>query len=48
MTSFQLLAIINKVVMSILEHVSLLHVGAMSSYMPRSVIFLPFLVTCEN
>jgi hypothetical protein len=36
--SFQLLAIINKVAMKIEEHVSLLHVGAYSGYMPRSGI----------
>ena len=37
--SFQLLAIINKAAMNIVEHVSLLHVGASSSgYMPRSGI----------
>ena len=36
--SFQLLAIINKAAMNIVEHVSLLHVGASSRYMPRSGI----------
>jgi hypothetical protein len=36
--SFQLLAIINKASMNIVEHVSLLHVGASSGYMPRSSI----------
>jgi hypothetical protein len=36
--SFQLLAIINKAAMNIMELVSLLHVGAPSGYMPRSVI----------
>jgi hypothetical protein len=36
--SFQLLAVMNKAAMSIVEHVSLLHVGASSEYMPRSVI----------
>jgi hypothetical protein len=36
--SFQLLAIINKAAMNIVEHVSLLHVGASSEYMPRSGI----------
>ena len=36
--SFQLLAIINKVTMSIVKHVSLLQVGASSGYMPRSGI----------
>jgi hypothetical protein len=35
--SFQLLAIINMAAMNIVEHVSLLHVGA-SGYMPRSGI----------
>jgi hypothetical protein len=33
---FQLLAIINKVAMNIVDHVSLLYVGASSGYMPRS------------
>jgi hypothetical protein len=33
--SFHLLAIINKVSMNIVEHVSLLQVGASSGYMPR-------------
>jgi hypothetical protein len=33
---FQLLSIINMVFMNIVEHVSLLHVGASSGYMPRS------------
>jgi hypothetical protein len=36
--SFQLLAIKNKDSMNIVEHVSLLHVGATSGYMPRSAI----------
>ena len=36
--SFQLLAIINKAAMNIVEHVSLLHIGASSGYMPRSGI----------
>ena len=36
--SFQLLAIKNKAAMNIVEHVSLLHVGASSGYMPRSGI----------
>ena len=36
--SFQLLAIINKAAMNIVKHVSLLHVGASSGYMPRSGI----------
>jgi hypothetical protein len=36
--SFQLLAIINKTAMSIVEHAFLLHVGASSGYMPRSGI----------
>jgi hypothetical protein len=35
---FRLLAIINKAAMNIVEHVSLLHVGAYSGYMPRSGI----------
>ena len=36
--SFQLMALINKAAMNIVEHVSLLHVGASSGYMPRSGI----------
>ena len=36
--SFQLLVIISKASMNIVEHVSLLHVGASSGYMPRSDI----------
>jgi hypothetical protein len=36
--SFQLLPTINKVAMSIVEHVSLLHVGETSDYMPMSGI----------
>jgi hypothetical protein len=34
--SFQLLAIKNKAAMKIVEHVSLLNVGASSGYIPRS------------
>jgi len=33
--SFQLLAIINKAAMNIVEHVSLLYVGASFGYMPK-------------
>jgi hypothetical protein len=36
--SFQLLAIINMDAMNIVEHVSLLHVGSFSGYMPSSGI----------
>jgi hypothetical protein len=36
--SFQLLAVINKAAMKIVEHVSLLYVGASFRYMPRSGI----------
>ena len=36
--SFQVLAIINKAAMNIVEHMSLLHVGASSEYIPRSGI----------
>ena len=36
--SFQLLAIINKAAINIMEHVSLLHVGESSGYMTRSGI----------
>ena len=35
LVSFQLLAIINKASMNIVEHVSFLPVGASSGYMPR-------------
>jgi hypothetical protein len=38
LASFQLLAIINKAAMNIVEHVSLLYVGASFGYMPRSGI----------
>ena len=37
-SSFQVLAIINKAAMNIVEHVSLLHAGESSGYMPRSGI----------
>jgi hypothetical protein len=37
--SFQLLAIIDKAVMNIVEHVPLLHVGASFGYMLRSSIY---------
>ena len=36
--SFKLLAIINEAAMNIVEHVSLLHVGASTGYMPRNGI----------
>jgi hypothetical protein len=36
--SFQLLAIINKVAMNIVEHMSFLYVGASFEYMPKSGI----------
>ena len=36
--SFHFLAIINKPAMNIVEHVSFLHVGASSGYMPRNGI----------
>jgi hypothetical protein len=36
--SFQLLAIINKAAMNIVEQVSLLHIGPSSAHMPRSGI----------
>jgi hypothetical protein len=38
MHSFQLLDIRNKAALNIVEHVSLLHVGASSGYMPRGDI----------
>jgi hypothetical protein len=34
--SFQLLAIINKAAMNMVEHLSLLYVGASFGYMPRN------------
>jgi hypothetical protein len=37
LSSFKLLAIINKAAMNIVEHVSLLHVGTSSGYTPRRV-----------
>ena len=46
--SFQLLAIINKAAMNIVEHVSLLHVGASSGYMPRSGIAVSSRSTMSN
>jgi len=36
--SFQLLAIIHKAAMNIVEHVSFLYVGAFCGYMPKSGI----------
>jgi hypothetical protein len=36
--SFQILAIINKAAMHIVDHVSLLHVGTSSGYMAKSSI----------
>jgi len=38
LVSFQLLDVINKAAMNIVEHVSLLYVGEFSVYMPRSGI----------
>ena len=52
---FQLLAIINKASMNVLEHVSLLQVGASSGYTPRRGIagssgstILNFLRNCQT
>ena len=45
---FQLLAIINKAAMNIVEHVSLLHVGASSGYMPRRGIAGSYGSTMSN
>jgi hypothetical protein len=44
--SFQLLAIINKAAVDIVEHVSLLQVGASSGCMPRSGIAGSSVVLC--
>jgi hypothetical protein len=46
--SFQLLAIINKTAMNIMEYVSLLHVGASPGYMPRSGIAGSSGITMSN
>jgi hypothetical protein len=46
--SFQLLAIINKAAMSIVEHVFLLTVGTSSGYMPRREITGSFGSTMSN
>jgi len=48
MGSFQLLAIINKAVINIVEHMSLLYVGASFRYMPRSGIAGPSGSTVSN
>jgi hypothetical protein len=45
---FQLLAIINKAVINIVEHVLLLQVGASSGYMPRSGISGSSVSTMSN
>jgi hypothetical protein len=44
--SFQLLAIIKMTAVKVVEHVSLLHVGASSGYMPRNGIARPQVVLC--
>jgi hypothetical protein len=44
--SFQLLAIINKAAMNIVEHVSLLHGGASSGYIP--IFMSNFLRNCQT
>jgi hypothetical protein len=46
--SFQLLAIINKAAMNIVEHVFLLPVGTSSGYMPRRVIAGSYGSTMSN
>ena len=46
--SFQLLAIINKAAMNILEHVFLLPVGTSSGYMPKGGINGSFGSTMSN
>ena len=42
------MAIINKAAMNIVKHVSLLHVGASSRYMPRSGIAVSYSRTTSN
>ena len=44
--SFQLLAIINKAAMNIVEHVSFLPVETSSGYMPEEVLRDPPVVLC--
>jgi hypothetical protein len=44
--SFQLRAIINKATINIVEHVSLLYVGASFGYMPRSDIDGSSVIRC--
>ena len=46
LSSFQLLVIINKATMNIVEHVYLLHIGASSGYMPSSGIAGSQVVLC--
>ena len=46
--SFQVLAIINKAAMNIVDHVSLLHVGESSGYRPRNGIAGSFGSTTSN
>jgi len=46
--SFQLLAIMNKVAMNVVEHVPLLYVGASFKYMPRSYVALSSRSTMFN
>jgi hypothetical protein len=46
--SFQLLVIVNKAAMNILNHVSLLHVRASSGYMPRNSVVGPSGNTMSN
>jgi hypothetical protein len=43
---FQLLAIINKAAMNIVEHVSLLQVGTSSGHMPRRGIVISTVILC--
>ena len=48
LNSFQLLAIINKAAKNIVDHVSLLHVGASSGYLPKNGIAGSSSITMSN
>jgi hypothetical protein len=48
LASFQLLAIINKAAMNIVDHVSLLYVGVFGKHMPKSGIAGSSVSTTSN